>query len=211
MILIVTVIYWLYYRKKPIIFVDSLYIYPIKSCAGIRVNKICLTKIGFKYDRKYCIINKKKKCLSQNQIPKLCLIKPYLIENNTILKLTAPNMTDPLLIKINDDKYYAKQESYSIDYYLCSQPIFVHDINEKEKVSKWLEICLGQKDLRLVYISNKNIRDPEPRYLPNTESTPNINNFSNFAHACIGSIESLNELNKRLISNNKQEVNMEKK
>lgn len=49
--------------------VSALYVYPIKSCAGINVPEISLTLHGVKHDRQFVLVDKDGKFLSQRELP----------------------------------------------------------------------------------------------------------------------------------------------
>lgn len=73
--------------------VDGIYIYPIKSCAGVPVSAADLTVQGFLLDRRWMIVAKSKQDetklgkISLREEPKLTLIQPQIEEDNNILRL----------------------------------------------------------------------------------------------------------------------------
>jgi uncharacterized protein len=84
-------------EKKGVI--SNLFIYPIKSCAGIQVDKAYVTKYGLAHyenpnliDRKWMIIDENNNFITQRKVPKMALIKPR-VENDCLI-LSAPNMSD---------------------------------------------------------------------------------------------------------------------
>lgn len=64
--------------------IQSLFIYPIKSCGGIEVEVLHLLSYGPKYDRTFVIVDDAGQFLSQRQHPKLCLIR-IAIKGNSFL------------------------------------------------------------------------------------------------------------------------------
>lgn len=58
--------------------IHSLYVYPIKSCQGIRVETAELVDTGFKYDRHWMLIDKQGRFLSQRQCADMARIKTHL-------------------------------------------------------------------------------------------------------------------------------------
>jgi hypothetical protein len=63
--------------SKNEVILSAIFIYPIKSCAGIRVNHWPITRDGLKYDRYLAIIeNSSGKVVTQKQYPVLALIQP---------------------------------------------------------------------------------------------------------------------------------------
>ena len=62
---------------------------PIKSAAGIEVETAELTSRGFKYDRRWMVVDSQGKFMTQRKHPKMVLIEVALEET---LKITAPDM-----------------------------------------------------------------------------------------------------------------------
>lgn len=74
------------------IILSEIYIYPVKSLAGIRVASWPVVKTGLKYDRKWMLIDSERQFLSQRRLPQMALIKTALTEEQLIL--TASGMDD---------------------------------------------------------------------------------------------------------------------
>lgn len=62
----------------PNIKIKSLYIYPVKSLAGIEVDYLEFDKFGPRFDRRWMIIDSNGKCLTQREFPQMALIRPVL-------------------------------------------------------------------------------------------------------------------------------------
>jgi uncharacterized protein len=71
---------------------DQIFIYPVKSLAGIAVKQWQVTEKGLLYDRKWMLIDENQQFLSQRRLPQMALIKTALTERELIL--SAPNMED---------------------------------------------------------------------------------------------------------------------
>lgn len=76
--------------------VKELRIYPIKSCAGAKIEEALITKYGLAlpsdpriYDRRWMIV-KDGRHLSQRVLPRMALIVPSFVNNG--LSLAAPSM-----------------------------------------------------------------------------------------------------------------------
>lgn len=65
----------------------SLWVYPIKSCAGISVKELHLTSGGAKWDRHWMIVDEKGQFQSQRQLPKMALIQTELTDDSLILRI----------------------------------------------------------------------------------------------------------------------------
>lgn len=70
---------------------SSLFIYPIKSAAGTRVNQAALTPRGLECDRRYMVVLPSGHFITQRRFPKMALIKPSVLTPSS-LRVTAPGM-----------------------------------------------------------------------------------------------------------------------
>jgi uncharacterized protein YcbX len=68
--------------------IQKLFIYPIKSCAGIEVEQAELKPTGLAMDREWVIVDQNGQFLTQRQIPHTVWIKPTL--SDTMLTLACP-------------------------------------------------------------------------------------------------------------------------
>jgi uncharacterized protein YcbX len=71
---------------------NKIFIYPVKSLAGIAVKQWQVTEKGLLYDRKWMLIDENQQFLSQRRLPQMALIKTALTEKELIL--SAPGMND---------------------------------------------------------------------------------------------------------------------
>jgi uncharacterized protein len=79
-------------RPLSTITLNAIYIYPVKSLAGIAVSTWPVVATGFKYDRKWMLVDADKQFLSQRRLPRMALITTALSENQ--LTCSAPGMAD---------------------------------------------------------------------------------------------------------------------
>lgn len=80
------------------VYVKDLYIYPIKSCAGVQVQEALVTKYGLAlpenrriFDRRWMIV-KNGRHQTQRVLPRMVLIQPSFVDDGLCLR--APNMPD---------------------------------------------------------------------------------------------------------------------
>ena len=67
--------------------IHSLYVYPVKSCRGVKLDTVIATPLGFKYDREWIIIHKTTgKMITQRTHPQMTQIECGITDNS--LKLT---------------------------------------------------------------------------------------------------------------------------
>jgi uncharacterized protein YcbX len=54
----------------------SLFVYPVKSCAGIEVQEAVLTETGLEWDRAWMVVDDQGEFVSQRELPRMALISP---------------------------------------------------------------------------------------------------------------------------------------
>ncbi|MBX9865870.1 MAG: MOSC domain-containing protein, partial [Burkholderiales bacterium] len=59
----------------PKIKITALYVYPVKSLAGVKVNHLKFDRFGPEFDRRWMIVDECGNCLTQREITKMALIK----------------------------------------------------------------------------------------------------------------------------------------
>jgi uncharacterized protein YcbX len=161
--------------------VKELYIYPIKSLAGIRVESVKAEEMGFENDRRWMLIDEENQFITQRNHPNLSQFYP----------------------EINGDKifinYHDKKHEFSINETL-DEPLFSKVWDDETKVlevnkatSIWFSKALGF-ECKLVKIANKGDRKHNSSKL---NTTLNVSLADGYPYLLIGS-ESLNFLNEKL-------------
>ncbi|MES2945921.1 MAG: MOSC domain-containing protein, partial [Pseudomonadota bacterium] len=79
--------------------ISRLYVYPIKSCAGVEVQEAILTETGLEFDRAWMVVDEKGEFLTQRELPRMALIQPRLRHYDMVLR--APGML-ALHIKLDE-------------------------------------------------------------------------------------------------------------
>jgi uncharacterized protein len=134
------------------IVLSQMYLYPVKSLAGIRVNSWEVAETGLKYDRKWMLVDQNRQFLSQRRLPRMALIKTSFDGDKLIL--SAPGMTD-LALALNPK---------AGEILRCS---IWHDEVDVVAVSgaadQWLSGFL-QLECRLVYQSDDSLRTVNQQY-----------------------------------------------
>ncbi|MES2807198.1 MAG: MOSC N-terminal beta barrel domain-containing protein [Bacteroidota bacterium] len=163
--------------------VSQLYIYPIKSLGGIRLDNATVTDRGFKYDRRWMLIDHNNRFISQREFAQMALLKTdisdkFLTVTNTSTK-TSINIP---LIPINKEFTKVNVWDDSCDAVLLS-----------DEIDSWFTAALGMA-VRLVYMPDNSHRYIEEKYAQDNE----ITSFSDaFPFLLIGQ-SSLDDLNSRL-------------
>lgn len=81
---------------------SELYVYPIKSAAGIAVSEALMTSRGLQYDRRWMVVDEQGKFMSQRRFPKMALISVAIADR---LEMSAPGMDElsvPLLSEASE-------------------------------------------------------------------------------------------------------------
>lgn len=72
--------------------IARLFVYPVKSCAGIELTEALLTETGLDLDRAWMVVDEEGEFLSQREAPRLALVQPAFRRGGTELQLRAPGM-----------------------------------------------------------------------------------------------------------------------
>lgn len=162
-------------------FVTDLYIYPIKSLAGIRIESAKAEEMGFENDRRWMLINSENQFITQRKYPILSQFYPKF--KNDKIEITYQNLTHDFLIEE-----------------CLMEPIFsnvwddettVFEVNET--TSRWFSEVLGFS-CKLVKIVNNGDRKHSSIKL---ETTLNVSLADGYPYLLVGS-ESLDFLNQKV-------------
>jgi uncharacterized protein YcbX len=130
----------------------GLYVYPVKSMAGISLARAELDLRGIRHDRRWMLVNSEGQFLTQRQLPRMSLIHPELSRNH--LTLRAPAMV-PLQLPIesgNADRLEVKV--WRDRCVACSVG---------PEAAAWLTRFLGT-DCQLVYLPDDVVRPVDRDY-----------------------------------------------
>lgn len=72
--------------------IARLFVYPVKSCAGIEVQDFLLTDTGPEYDRAWMVVDARGAFVTQREHPSLALVHPRLSPDELVL--SAPGMRE---------------------------------------------------------------------------------------------------------------------
>jgi uncharacterized protein YcbX len=70
--------------------IEQLWVYPIKSCAGVRLAKAELLPTGLQWDRTWMVVDQRGEFVSQRELPRMALVRPRFRMGQ--LELQAPGM-----------------------------------------------------------------------------------------------------------------------
>lgn len=152
--------------------IESIFIYPIKSCRGISVSQAPIVPTGFLWDRHWMVINSKGRACTQRVEPSLALVEVELPTEafsvgwkptkSSYLVIRAPGMDE---LKVSLSKPCEKSDGVTVWEWTGSV------LDEGAEASKWFSDFIG-KPSRLVRFND----ETDSRPLPNNYApTPGYN------------------------------------
>jgi hypothetical protein len=78
--IVLTLLYKIILKSKPGVEISELWIYPIKSCKGIKVNSAVVTPRGFELDRWFMVVDQNGKFVSQRTFPQMALVSVTILD-----------------------------------------------------------------------------------------------------------------------------------
>jgi uncharacterized protein YcbX len=95
--------------------IARLFVYPIKSCAGVEVKESLLVETGLEFDRAWMVVDETAEFVSQRELPRMALIRPTMKHSEMVLR--APGMLalhiafdrveGPVKVRVWDDEVAA--------------------------------------------------------------------------------------------------------
>jgi uncharacterized protein YcbX len=171
-----------------------LFVYPVKSCAGVDLREALLTETGLDLDRAWMVVDPDGNFVTQRELPRMALIRPQLKLTEVVLRapgmlalhLQVDTVEAPVRVRVWDDEV----------------PAFdMGDI-----AAQWFTDFLG-RPLRLVRF------DPEHRRLSSRKWTGEaeaLNQFSDGYPLLVASTASLDLLNAKLAARGHAPVGIER-
>ncbi|KAF2168768.1 hypothetical protein M409DRAFT_65177 [Zasmidium cellare ATCC 36951] len=113
---------------KSRLYIESLTVYPIKSCGGWQVASNTSWDVhaeGLAWDREWCIINQSTgAALSQKAYPRMALIRPQLDFQEGVLRIKISGQTEQLTIPLSKDPSYFSTPAFKpYAANVCGDPI----------------------------------------------------------------------------------------
>ena len=174
--------------------IARLFVYPVKSCAGIEVQQALLTETGLDLDRAWMVVDAQGVFLTQRALPRMALIRPQLKTDEMVLR--APGM---LALHVAID---AVESPATVTVW--RDTVTAWDMGAV--AAQWFTDFLGQP-CRLVRF------DPEHKRLSSMAWTGGVeapNQFADGFPILLASVASLEELNTRLATAGHAAVGMDR-
>lgn len=172
-------------HKNAVIRVSELYVYPIKSCRGVRVRSADVCNRGFVLDRLFAVVDIKNSHISLRCHPKMATIETRLSKDSRNITVSAPNM-DEMQIPVDQPS----------DAIIEVIHVFEDQIEAFEvdcEISAWFTKALGAKKLKLMRMSDQFVRLTDKEFSPNGET-----GLADEFPFMLASEKSLDSLNKHL-------------
>ena len=174
--------------------IQRLFVYPIKSCAGVELGKALLTETGLDLDRAWMVVDEEGDFVTQRELPRMALVKPQLKMHEVVLR--APGM---LALHLQIDAVEAPARVRIWDD-------LVNAYDMGPIAAQWFTDFLG-RTLRLVRF------DPDHRRLASRKWTGDIespNQFSDGFPLLVVGQASLDMLNEKLAAQGNAPVGIER-
>ncbi len=174
--------------------ISRLYVYPVKSCAGVQVQEAILTETGLEFDRAWMVVDGKGEFLTQRELPRMALIQPQLRHYDMVLR--APGM---LALHIALDQVEAP-----VRVRVWDDEVPAYDMGAI--ADQWFSDFLGTP-ARLVRFDPEHKRICSPQWTGGIEA---LNQFSDGYSLLVTSEASLDQLNAKLAAAGAAAVGMER-
>jgi uncharacterized protein YcbX len=179
--------------------IARLFVYPIKSCAGVELPEVLLTETGLEFDRAWMVVDAEGEFVTQRELPRMALVRPQMKHSEMVLR--APGM---LALHIAFDRV-----EQPVRVRVWQDEVAAYDMGDI--AAQWFSDFLSQpgrqRKLRLVRF------DPEHKRLSNLKWTGGVeaqNQFADGYPLLVASEGSLAELNARLAGRGHAAVGIER-
>ena len=165
--------------------VSELYIYPVKSLGGIKIDTAELTDRGFRHDRRWMLVDNDNRFLTQREHSQMALIGTSITEDGIyVFQKSSPSQH--VLIPFS----YSSGKKIIVNIWddLCDAVAVSDELNE------WFSDALSIS-CKLVHMPDDSLRKVDERFAVTKNE---VTSFSDAYPILIISQESLNDLNSRL-------------
>ena len=185
--------------------IARLFIYPVKSCAGVELQESILTETGLDLDRAWMVVDADGVFVTQRALPRMALIRPQLKLYEVVLR--APGM---LALHLQID-----QVEQATQVKVWDDTVGAFDMGDlaAQWLSDFLNVSPGQSSstdrqkYRLVRFDPAHKRVSKMTW---TQGVQALNQFADGFPLLVISTASLGGLNRRLIASGQAPVTMER-
>src|SRR5262245_48345129 len=91
--------------------IARLFVYPVKSCAGVELTEAVLTETGLDLDRAWMVVDGDGQFVTQRELPRMALVRPQLKHYEVVLRapgmlalhLAIDGVEQPVRVRLWDD------------------------------------------------------------------------------------------------------------
>ena len=185
--------------------IARLFVYPVKSCAGVELQDAVLTETGLDLDRAWMVVDANGVFVSQRALPRMALIQPQLKLYEVVLR--APGM---LALHLQIDRV-----EKAVQVTVWDDLVSAFDMGDL--AAQWFSDFLnpapsspagpGRQEYRLVRFDPDHKRRANMRWTQGVEA---LNQFADGFPVLVIGTASLDGLNRRLIAQGHAAVTMER-
>ncbi|MCH6234665.1 MOSC domain-containing protein [Cognataquiflexum rubidum] len=165
-------------------YLKDIYIYPIKSLGGIRLEESILEERGLKFDRRWMLVDKEGMFLTQRTFPEMALLQVE-VGDSGLLVYHKNDHSHRILVP------FQPQTNYFLSVTIWDDVVIGQKVDQQ--VSKWFSETLD-RECDLVIMPESTERKLSPKYAVNSESV----GFADAMPYLLIGQTSLDELNGRL-------------
>lgn len=165
---------------------SEIWIYPVKSLAGIRLLESKVTQRGLEFDRRWMLVDENGVFISQREYPELALFHPKIEE--AFMRISHADVSKGSV------RFSLSQKNHNLPFDVMVWEDKLTAVEVDAEISTWFSGILGI-NIRLVFMPEDSCRQVDPDYAVSPED---ITSFSDgFPYLIIGQ-SSLDDLNSRL-------------
>ncbi len=185
--------------------IDALWVFPIKSCAGLSVPQAVLTSTGLAHDRAWMVVDAEGEMVTQRELPRMALIQPELVDGSQGLEALVLHASGMVALRLSAIATVQPSARHAVTVRVWDDSVPAFDMGAQ--ASAWLTAFLGDSlgPLRLVRFDDTHHRPSSAKW---TQGRPSSNQFSDGFPVLVTSTASLDELNTRLLAKGEVAVDM---
>lgn len=174
--------------------IARLFVYPVKSCAGVELREAVVTETGLDLDRAWMVVDAEGNFVTQRELPRMALVKPQIRLTEVVLR--APGM---LALHLSIDTVEEPVRAR-----LWDDEVAAYDMGAI--AAQWFTDFLG-RPLRLVRFDPEQQRLSDRKWTGEDEAP---NQFSDGYPVLVASTASLDQLNGKLAAKGHAPVGIER-
>jgi len=180
--------------------VSALYVHPLKSAAGIRVEDIRLDERGAVGDRRWILVDEHGDMITARETHRLVLIHPSFLtdDRNGGIRLTAPGLV-PLEVPLDSVNRAAPTRTVRV----WDDEVAAHDAGDI--AAAWCTAAVG-RTCRLLRLADADRRPLAPRFAGSIDPQSRYVAMSDGAPLLLLGMASIDALNARLLESGHADV-----